>query len=116
MSAIKKKHTHIKRIYVRAEYPYIDESYRDYLLQSYEDTYYPMHIINVGKAVYIKRNLEMIDKSDICVIYYTSDYSTPQRKQGRKSLFDYSLQSGTKLAYTYATRINKKIINLADGK
>lgn len=32
-------HPHIKRIYVRAEFAYISESYRNSLLEHYEDTY-----------------------------------------------------------------------------
>ena len=51
LTAIKEKHPHIKRIYVRAEYSYIDDSYKEYLLKYYEDTYYPEKIIGAGKAV-----------------------------------------------------------------
>ena len=36
VTEIKQKYPHIKRIYVRAEYPDIGEDYRDYLLESYE--------------------------------------------------------------------------------
>lgn len=56
----KKKYPHIKRIFVRAEYPYIDESYKAYLLESYEDTYFPKSVLGAGKASYVKRNYEMI--------------------------------------------------------
>ena len=48
----KKKHPHIKRIFVRAEYPYINESYKAYLLESYEDTYFPKSVLGAGKASY----------------------------------------------------------------
>lgn len=41
VSELRKKYPRIKRIYVRAEYPEITERYRNYLLESYEDTYYP---------------------------------------------------------------------------
>ncbi|MBE6729369.1 MAG: hypothetical protein E7568_03950 [Ruminococcaceae bacterium] len=41
VTKIKEKYPHIKRVYVRAEYPYISERYKNYLLDSYEDTYYP---------------------------------------------------------------------------
>ena len=43
----KKKCPHIKRIFVRAEYPYIDESYKAYLLENYEDTYFPKSVLGV---------------------------------------------------------------------
>ncbi len=99
---IKKKYPNIKRIYVRAEYPLIDESYKAYILKDYEDTYYPKSIINAGKASYVKRNCEMIDKSSICVVYYSDN-----------CLKSYKRNSGTKVAFEYAVRKNKKIINLA---
>lgn len=98
VTEIKKKYPHIKRIFVRAEYPYIDESYEAYLLESYEDTYFPKSVLGAGKASYVKRNCEMIDNSRFCIIYYKEDY-TPK---GRKS--------GTKIALAYAVRKKKNII------
>lgn len=41
VTSLKTKYPHIKRIYVRAEFPVIDDSYKEYLLSLYEDTYYP---------------------------------------------------------------------------
>lgn len=64
----KKKHPHIKRIFVRAEYPYIDESYKEYLLERYEDTYFPKSVLGAGKASYVKRNYEMIENSRFCIV------------------------------------------------
>ena len=74
LTELKEKYPYIRRIYVRAEFPYIDESYREYLLKRYEDTYFPEHAINAGHAVYVERNYEMIDKSHICIIYYTEKF------------------------------------------
>ena len=96
----KKKHPHIKRIFVRAEYPYIDESYKAYLLESYEDTYFPKSVLGASKASYVKRNCEMIENSRFCIVYYKEDY-TPK---GRKS--------GTKIALDYAEKKKKTIIRL----
>lgn len=96
----KEKHPHIKRVYVRAEYPYIDDNYTKYLLESYEQTYYPEKIIGAGKAVYIKRNFEMIDKSEFCVVYYDENYSPATRK------------SGTKIALEYAIKKRKRVVLL----
>ena len=98
VTEIKKKYPHIKRIFVRAEYPYIDESYEAYLLESYEDTYFPKSVLGAGKASYVKRNCEMIDNSRFCIVYYKEDY-TPK---GRKS--------GTKIALAYAEKKKKTII------
>ena len=71
VTKLKETYPFVKRIYVRAEFPYIDDSYKTYLLEKYEDTYYPEKLINAGRAVYVKRNYEMIDKSDFCVVYYS---------------------------------------------
>ena len=98
----KKNHPHIKRIFVRAEYPYIDESYKAYLLESYEDTYFPKSVLGAGKASYVKRNCEMIDNSRFCIVYYKEDY-TPK---GRKS--------GTKIALDYAEKKKKSIIRFPE--
>ena len=51
VTEIKQKYPHIKRIYVRAEFPVISDSYRNYLLQSVDDTYYPEKIMGAGRAV-----------------------------------------------------------------
>lgn len=70
VSELKEKYSDIVRIYVRAEYPYIDDEYRNYLLKDYEDTYFPEKIIRAGKASYIERNYAMIEKSKYCIVYY----------------------------------------------
>lgn len=101
VTEIKQKYPYIKRIYVRAEYPDIDEDYRDYLLESYEDTYYPEKIRGSGRAAYVERNCEMINKSRFCVIYYCGQ---KYPKSGR---------SGTKIALDYAEKHSKIIINTA---
>ena len=41
VTELKEKYPYIKRVYVRAEYPYISKNYKNYLLERYEDTYYP---------------------------------------------------------------------------
>lgn len=114
VSALRKKYSHIKRVYVRAEFPYIDEPYRSYLLKKYEYTYYPEQIIHAGRAVYVKRNYEMIDHSSYCIIYYDETYIPPNRKTAKKDLSDYQPNSGTKLAYDYAVKKNLKILNMSD--
>jgi uncharacterized phage-like protein YoqJ len=95
---LKDKYPHIKRIYVRAEFPHISDDYKAYLLQNYEDTYFPSKAMGAGKTVYIKRNQEMIDKSRFCIIYYHHDSFPTNRK------------SGTQIALDYAIKQKKKII------
>ncbi len=98
VTELKEKYSYIKRIFVRAEYPYINEDYRRMLLKYYEDSYFPERIINARKAVYVERNYIMIDKSEFCVFYY--DENNIKRV------------SGTKVAYNYAKTRKKFIINL----
>ena len=63
-------------------------------------TYYPENIANSGRAVYVKRNYEMIDNSRFCVVYYDTDYEPSTRK------------SGTKIALEYAIKRSKKVIRV----
>lgn len=97
VSKLKEKYPYIKRIYIRAEYPCITKQYEEYLLEQYESTYFPESIINAGRARYVERNYEMIEKSEICLIYYDSNYLKPN--------------SGTYKAYKYAEKKKRKIIN-----
>lgn len=99
----KEKYPHIKRVYVRADYQYIEESYEKYLLQFCDETYFPENLINAQKSIYVKRNYEMIDKSDFCVFYFNANEAPTTRK------------SGTKVALDYAIKKNKKTFNLADN-
>jgi len=100
VTEIKEKYPQVKRVYVRAEYPHISEQYKRYLLENYEDTYYPEKIINSGRASYVERNYEMIDKSSYCVVYYDKLDIPTTRK------------SGTEIALNYAKRKRKNIIKV----
>ncbi len=54
-----------------------------------------------GRASYVERNQAMINDSDFCVFYYNKEY-VPTTKTN----------SGTKIAYEYALRKKKTVINL----
>ena len=92
VTEMKQKYPYIKRIYVRAEYPDINEQYKNYLLKSYDDTYYPEHIIASGRAVYVERNCEMINKSQFCIVYYNEQNAPTNRKSGTKTALEYALK------------------------
>ena len=100
VTEMKEKYPHIRRVYVRAEYPDINEHYKNYLLESHEDTYYPEKILNSGRAAYVERNYEMIDNSHYCIVYYDEPNAPTTRK------------SGTKIALDYAVKKEKRIINI----
>ncbi len=112
VSELKEVYPEIKRIYVRAEYPYINEDYEKYLLENYEKTYYPEHIKGSGRAVYVERNYEMIKQSDYCIFYYDKNYCPPKRKTSVFLMDDYRPKSGTEIAFKYALKNCKHVINV----
>ena len=101
----------IIRVYVRASFEHINKSYEQYLLQSYDDTYFPEHISKAGKYAYVERNYEMINNSSVCVFYYNKNY-IPQINPYNYKATILKRNSGTKIAYQYAVKKKKKIINL----
>ena len=113
VTELKKAYPFIKRVYVRSIYQCIDESYEKYLLESYEETFFPQKLEKAGKFSYVERNYEMIDNSMYCVFYYDENYVVPLNRQSKKNiLLQTQRNSGTKLAYCYAIKKNKTIINL----
>ena len=103
VTEFKKDFPYIKRVYVRSAYKNINKFYEDFLLKSYEETYFPPKIENAGKYSYVERNYDMINNSTYCVFYYNKNY-VPNIKRN----------SGTKIAYEYAKKKKKEIINLYD--
>jgi len=116
VSELKTKYPDIKRIYVRAESEFIEgegsPAYRERLMELYEDTYFPESASSAGKAVYIKRNQHMIDKSSVCVVYYDTNYAPSEKNHRKRDLFDYQPASGTGIAYKYAEKKKRRIINI----
>ena len=100
VSDLKRVYPNIKRVFVRAEYPIISNDYKEYLLDSYEDTYYYSEDISAGKLSYVKRNYAMIDISDYCLFYYNDTYKLPNKTK-----------SGTMLSYNYAVKKRKPLRN-----
>ena len=101
VSDLKSSYPNIKRIYVRSSFADIDKAYESYLLEKYEETYFPEKIRGAGKAAYVERNQEVINKSDFCVVYYDENYLPPQKSK-----------SGTAVAYNYALKKKREIVNV----
>ena len=116
VTELKEKYPHIRRVYVRSAFQHIPDWYEDSLLEYYEETYFPEKIENSGRASYVERNQEMINKSDFCVVYYDENYLPPRRRNSRRDLFDYQPKSGTAVAYDYATAKKKTVINTFKNK
>ena len=94
VTKLKEKYPHVKRIYVRAEFPYINDDYLTYLLKSYDDTYYPEKLQGAGRAAYVKRNYEMINNSKYSIVYYDEENAPAAGKSGTKIALDYAIKKG----------------------
>ena len=116
VSEVKEEFPFLKRVYVRAAYPYINKDYEKYLHEFYEETYFPAKIKKAGKNAYVARNYEMVDNSTHCVFYYNERYAPPQKnaEQGKEG-FRAKGRGGTKIAYEYAIKRKKNIINIFNG-
>ena len=113
VSGLKKEYPYIRRVYVRSAHQNINKSYEDYLLKSYEETYFPPKLENAGKYSYVERNYDMIDNSLYCVFYYNENYIPPLKRQSKHNTLSPSRRnSGTKIAYKYALKKKKIVINL----
>ena len=112
VTELKEKYSRIKRVYVRSAFQHILDWYENSLLEHYEDTYFPEHMENAGKASYVERNQEMINKSDFCIVYYDKNYTPPRRRNSKRDLTDYQPKSGTKIAYDYAVKKGLVISNI----
>ncbi len=103
VTKLRQTYPYIRRIFVRGEYEYIDESYQNYLLTLYEESFFASTAHGAGRVSYIKRNEAVIEACDILVVYYDHAYRPP------------SANSGTKLAVDYAKRKKKQIINVFES-
>ncbi len=113
ITEIKKEYPFIERVYVRSAFKNIDESYKKFLLEFYEKTYFPPKIEKAGKYSYVERNYEMIDNATYCVFYYNENYDAPLKRQPKNNmLLPTKQKSGTKIAYEYALKKKKQIINV----
>ena len=97
---------------MRAEFQHINDNFKNYLLGHYENTYYPKNIENSGKASYVERNQDMINNANYCIIYYNENYTPPKRKKSKRDLVEYQPKSGTRIAYDFAVKKKKEIINI----
>ncbi len=92
VSDFKRSNPRLQRIYVRAEYEFINDDYTSYLLERFESTFFPKEVSNAGRAAYIKRNQVMIDLCDLAVIYYNENYSPSKSHSGTARAVEYLLK------------------------
>ena len=94
LSELKKEYPHIRRIYVRAEHPVINDDYKEYLLTFCDETLYPETLVGAGRAVYVKRNRLMLDNSSVCIGCYREESQPQSRKSGTKLALEYAQKCG----------------------
>ena len=88
VTKLKEKYPHIKRIYTRTDFPFINGEFIDYE-RYYDDTYYPGRILHDGKTVYKGQSeKERLDMSGTCLLYDEKELSEPWFD------FEYAKQTG----------------------
>ena len=110
---LKEKYPHIKRIYVRAEFPVINDDYKAYLLELYEDTFYPEKIKGSGRAAYVERNYEMINKSKYCIVYFDEANAPTTRKSGTRIALNYAVKQKRNI-YVYPEKESSRYSKLIE--
>ena len=100
VTKLKEKYPHVKRIYVRAEFPYINDDYMAYLLKSYDDTYYPEKLIGSGKAAYVERNYEMKEPVNTASSTTTMNSSSQPQIKAEQKLHLITLSRKTEKSYS----------------
>ena len=100
VTELKVRFPHIRRIYIRAEYEYISDTYREYLHTQYEESFFPPEISHAGSKVYVERNYLLVRMCDMLITYCSPPI--PNKK------------SGTQLTVQYARKMKKRIFNMYD--
>ncbi len=111
VTELKEKYPTIKRIHFRCNYEEMDDYTMQFSLMGYDETFCPKGVGKAGRASYVERNQAMIRESDVCIFYYDENYIPPRRKSGRRYLYSYQPKSGTAVAFCYAGKQNKTVIN-----
>ncbi len=114
VTSLKEKYPAIRRIHFRRNYENTNDYTMQFLLVGYEDSICPEGVGKAGVAGYLERNQAMISESQVCIFYYDENYLPPRRKTSKRNVSDYQPKSGTRLAFEYAQKSNKTIINLLD--
>lgn len=112
VTKLKERYPEIKRIKLRKDYEEADDYTMQFLISGFEGSACPKGIERAGRAAYVERNRAMITESEVCIFYYDENYLPPRRKNSKHDLTDYQPKSGTALAYAFAEKNKKRIINV----
>lgn len=106
---LKKDYPHVKLINVWGEYLYYNDMVDKLELQYYDKLLRPECFIGAGKNIFVKRNQYLIDNSDVILFYFNENVKG--RWTGIKGELPHKVRSGTRIAYEYAVKKKKRIIN-----
>lgn len=119
VTEMQKIYSQIKTVYVRAQYEHIQQFYEEYLLEYYDETYYPDKVSGSNELCYVVRNFCMIESCDVLLTYCDSNYLPPSKTTKNKmmaAIYAHKTpNSGTHMAVRYAKKRNKRIINLFEN-
>lgn len=107
---IKKDYPHVKLINVWGEYLYYNDMVDKLDLEYYDELLRPECFIGAGRNIYVKRNQYLIDNSDVILFYFNENVE--DRWTERKGELPHKVRSGTRIAYEYAVKKKKSIINV----
>ncbi len=113
---LEKEYPYIKRVKynVTTEYVFYKEDKEKIIkmrcpnLSYYDESKISERVKKAGRASYVERNQDMINDSDFCVFFYNEGYK-PLKNPYHQS----NGKSGTAVAFEYAKRKKKDIINIA---
>lgn len=112
VAELQETYPQIRRIQFRVTYPVAD-AYTLRLVQGgYDESYFPEEIRRAGRAAYVERNRAMIRTSRYCIFYYNPLYTPRPCRRPKKETSAAPPMSGTQLAYQYAQKKRKILINL----
>lgn len=114
ITELKNKYPKIKRIHFRKDYENTDEYTMQFLIVGYEESICPKGVGSAGRASYVERNRAMINESDVCIFYYDENYRPHGKKTGQYDINSNPPKSGTAIAFRYAVKKEKTIINCCD--
>ena len=112
VTELRQDYPRLRRVKLRTGDPELSDYAKRFFFDGYEDNICPAGVAAAGRAAYVERNQAMIHESDVCVFYYDPAYSPPRRRASKHGVTNYQPQSGTALAYAYAVKSGKRVVNL----
>ena len=112
VAELQETYPQIRRIQFRVAHPVTEGNSLRFMQRDYDESAFPGGIHQVGRAAYEQRNQAMIRASRYCIFYYNPLYTPRPCRRPKKETSAAPPMSGTQLAYQYAQKSRKILINL----